>query len=504
VPEALPSSLNPRRWWSLVAICAVTALVWITASDISIALPTIGREMGGSMDTLQWAVNGYFLTGSLIIVGGRLGDIFGRRRLFAIGTIFVLAGSVVAGLASDPAMLIAGRLIQGVGAAAILPTALAIVAVSFEGRQKDTAIGAWITTCWGAQALGPLVGGLLIAALSWQWLFWINLPIGIVALVAMWMTTPESAEEGADRHVDLIGLVTLVGGIFLISYGLVMTDTLGGRMLGAIFAGAIVILGLFVFVERHVRSPLVDLRIFRQRMFDGAVLSNLIANFTFGAVVFFMALHLQVVEGKTALAAGALLLPATIPILLANPIGTRLGQRIGPWLPTAVGMLLLAVAAFLLTELSSGYAQLLLPFVLIGAGIGLQITPCAAVAMRDTGGVGEGTASGVYKASSMIGGSLGVAAGTAIFQTTVRRDVASELDALGIPAARAGEILDVITGSRTIESLTDVDLGQATEVIHRAFNLGLAHAMWPLILTAALGIVVALLLLKGRMPEEES
>ena len=500
----LPTALNPRRWWSLVAICAVTALVWITASDISIALPTIGRELGGSMDTLQWAVNGYFLTGSLIIVGGRLGDIFGRRRVFAFGTVCVLVGSVATGIATSPELLIIGRLIQGVGAAAILPTALAIVAVSFEGKQKDTAIGAWITTCWGAQALGPLVGGLLIASLSWQWLFWMNLPIGIVALVAMWMTTPESAEAGADRHVDLIGLVTLVGGLFLISYGLVMTDTLGARALGAIFGGAIVVLGLFVFVERRVRSPLVDLRIFKQRMFDGAVLSNLIANFTFGAVVFFMALHLQVVEGKTALAAGALLLPATIPILLLNPIGTRLGQKVGPWLPTAVGMALLGIAAFLLTELSSGYAQLLLPFVLIGAGIGLQITPCATVAMRDTGGVGEGTASGVFKASSMIGGSLGVAAGTAVFQLTVRRDLSSELDRLGIPADKAGELLDVITGSRTIQSLTDLDLGQATDIVHSAFNLGLAHAMWPSILTAALGVVIALLLLKGRIPDEES
>jgi MFS family permease len=296
----MPTVVNPRRWWSLVAICAVTALVWVTASDISIALPTIGRELGGSMDTLQWAVNGYYLAGSLIIVAGRIGDIFGRRLLFGIGTILVLVGSVVAGIATDPTLLVVGRLIQGVGAAAILPTALAIVAVSFEGKQKDTAIGAWIATCWGAQALGPLVGGILIAALSWQWLFWINLPIGIGALVAMWLTTPESAEADADRHVDMIGLVTLVGGIFLISYGLVMTDSLGGRVLGLIFASAILLLGLFVFAERRVRSPLVDLRIFRQRMFDGAVLANLIANFTFGAVVFFMALHLQVVEGKTA------------------------------------------------------------------------------------------------------------------------------------------------------------------------------------------------------------
>jgi MFS family permease len=235
-------STSPNRWLSLIGICAVTALVWVTASDISLALPTIAREFGGSMDTLQWAVNGYFLAGSLIIVGGKLGDIFGRRFVFAMGTLLILVGSVVAGLAQDPTMLIVGRIIEGVGAAAILPSALAIVAVSFSGRERDTAIGAWIATCWGAQAVGPLVGGLLIATLSWQWIFWINLPIGAVALLLMWKTTPESSEEGADRRIDIGGALTLVGGIGLISYGLVQADTASPRELAGYFLVALLLL----------------------------------------------------------------------------------------------------------------------------------------------------------------------------------------------------------------------------------------------------------------------
>ncbi|MFM7694048.1 MAG: MFS transporter, partial [Actinomycetota bacterium] len=212
------STAHGNRWLSLVGICAVTALVWTTASDISLALPTIARELGGSMDDLQWAVNGYFLAGSLIIVGGKLGDVFGRRLIFALGTLLIIAGSVVAGLAQGVPMLVAGRVIEGVGAALILPTALAIVAVIFTGRERDTAIGAWIATCWGAQALGPLVGGLLIAVLSWQWIFWINLPIAAVALLIVWRATPETREEGAERSVDIPGAVTLVGAIGLVSY----------------------------------------------------------------------------------------------------------------------------------------------------------------------------------------------------------------------------------------------------------------------------------------------
>jgi EmrB/QacA subfamily drug resistance transporter len=493
-------STSPNRWLSLIGICAVTALVWVTASDISLALPTIAREFGGSMDTLQWAVNGYFLAGSLIIVGGKLGDIFGRRFVFAMGTLLILVGSVVAGLAQDPTMLIVGRIIEGVGAAAILPSALAIVAVSFSGRERDTAIGAWIATCWGAQAVGPLVGGLLIATLSWQWIFWINLPIGAVALLLMWKTTPESSEEGADRRIDIGGALTLVGGIGLISYGLVQADTASPRELAGYCLVALLLLVAFVLIERRVRNPVVQLSIFRRGRFNGAVLANLIANVIFGATIFFMALYLQVVEDMSPLRAGVMLLPATIPILLANPFGTRLGLRFGPWLPTAVGMVLLAAASVLLLELTGSYNQLIVPFLLLGAGIGLQITPCAAVAVEDPDGAGEGVASGVYKASSMIGGSLGVALGTAIFQTRARLELERMLQPFDPTYKQLGEYLDVLTGSAKADDIIPAAGMDVTATVTRAFDVAVAYAMVPSVISAVIGVGVAVLLLRGKAP----
>ncbi|MFM7553142.1 MAG: MFS transporter [Actinomycetota bacterium] len=497
------STAHGNRWLSLVGICAVTALVWTTASDISLALPTIARELGGSMDDLQWAVNGYFLAGSLIIVGGKLGDVFGRRLIFALGTLLIIAGSVVAGLAQGVPMLVAGRVIEGVGAALILPTALAIVAVIFTGRERDTAIGAWIATCWGAQALGPLVGGLLIAVLSWQWIFWINLPIAAVALLIVWRATPETREEGAERSVDIPGAVTLVGAIGLVSYGLVKVDTYTPRELGGIFAVAVALLVAFVVWERRTANPVVQLAIFRRARFDGAVLANLIANIVFGAVIFFMALYLQVVEGRSPLVAGALLLPATIPILLLNPIGTRIGRSRGPWLPTAVGMGLLALGCALLLDLAGGYGQLLAPFVLIGAGIGLQITPCAAVAVEDPDGAGEGVASGVYKASSMIGGSLGVALGTAIFQTRARYEL-ERLLAIDDPFdERIGRFLDVLTGGVKVGDLVVPAGVDAQAVVTKAFDVAVAYAMLPMVLFAVIGVGVAFLL-RGRSPDAPS
>jgi EmrB/QacA subfamily drug resistance transporter len=493
-------STSPNRWLSLISICAVTALVWVTASDISLALPTIAREFGGSMDTLQWAVNGYFLAGSLIIVGGKLGDIFGRRFVFAMGTLLILVGSVVAGLAQDPTMLIIGRVIEGVGAAAILPSALAIVAVSFSGRERDTAIGAWIATCWGAQAVGPLVGGLLITALSWQWIFWMNLPIGIVALALMWKTTPESSEEGADRRIDIGGALTLVGGIGLISYGLVQADTASPLELAGYFLVALLLLVAFVMIERRVRNPVVQLAIFRRGRFNGAVLANLIANVIFGAAIFFMALYLQVVEDMSPLRAGVMLLPATIPILLVNPFGTRLGLRFGPWLPTAVGMALLAAASVLLLDLTGSYNQLIIPFLLLGAGIGLQITPCAAVAVEDPDGAGEGVASGVYKASSMIGGSLGVALGTAIFQTRARLELERMLQPYDPTFKQLSEYLDVLTGSAKAADIIPAAGMDVTATVTRAFDVAVAYAMVPSVISAVIGVGVAVLLLRGKAP----
>ncbi len=494
----LHTAQTERPWWSLVGLCLVTALVWVTASDISIALPTIGRDLGGSMDVLQWAVNGYFLAGAFIIVGGRVGDIYGRRLIFAVGTILILIGSVVAGIATDPWLLIAGRVIEGLGAAAVLPTALAIIAVTFTGKQRDTAIAIWIAVCWGAQALGPLVGGVVVDSLGWRWIFWINLPIGIAALLLTWWSTAESRDAHTSRSIDVPGVVTLVGGLFLLSASLVLADNVGAAGFALMLGGAFALLALFIVIERRSKNPIVVLSIFRKRRFDGAVTANLIANFVFGGVVFFMALYLQVVEGYEPLMAGLLLLPATIPILIVNPLGNWLGQRFGPAWPTAVGMAFLAVAAILLLNLGGSYGQLIAPFILIGIGIGLQITPCAATAVENPGDAGEGVASGVFKAASMIGGSLGVAVGTAIFQSSARSDLQGLLPT---PSPETvDKILSALTGGISVDDIASLVPGDAGQLITDVFDSAVGVAMWPSIAVSLIGVVVAIVLLRGRQP----
>lgn len=491
----------PRPWWSLAGISVITAAVWVTASDISIALPTIGAAMGGdSADTLQWAVNGYFLAGSLIIVTGRLGDVFGRRRMFAAGSLLIVAGSIVAAIAQGPALLIAGRVIEGVGAAAVLPNALAIIAVSFPGANRDKAIGIWVAVCWGAQAVGPLAGGAMIEALSWQAIFWVNLPLVLGALLLVWTTTAESVDQATGRSVDVPGAIAIFAGLALLNYALVDSDTASGGTLAAMFVAAFALLGLFVLIESRTKVPLVKLGIFRRGAFDGAVLANLLSNFVFGAVVYFMALYLQVVLEYSPLTAGALLLPATIPILLVTPAGAMLGRRFGPWMPITLSLVVIAASCAFFTTLGSSYDQLLVPFVLLGVGVGLQIAMTARVSVDDAGDAGEGVASGVYKASSMIGGSLGVAALTAVFQNS------SESKLRDFVANPGQELLatmkDVLTGAK---SITEIRLPAGTgaqDAIDAIFDYSLANAMWVATAISILGAVACFFMMRRYRLEE--
>jgi predicted MFS family arabinose efflux permease len=266
----------------------------------------------------------------------------------------------------------------------------------------------------------------------------------------------------------------------------------------AMIAGSITLLVLFILIERRVASPVIKLSVFRMRRFDGAVLANLIANFVFGGVIFFMALYLQVVEGYDPLQAGLLLLPATIPILIINPLGTWLGQRFGPAWPTAIGMACLAVAAFLLLDLSGSYTQLIAPFILIGVGIGLQITPCAATAVENPGDAGEGVVSGVFKAASMIGGSLGVAVGTAVFQSSARDQLQSILS--NPPAETLAKVLDVLTGGLQLKDVASLIPAPGQKVITDVFDSAVGMAMWPTIAVSLIGVIVAIVLLRGRAP----
>ena len=505
-------SVNPKRWVSLFGLCLLTGLVWLTASDISIALPTIGKAFAGSsMDSLQWAVNGYFLTGSLIIVGGKLGDLIGRRRLFIVGSCLLITGSVVAMLAGGVGQLVAGRLIEGVGAAAILPTSLAMVAVGFPTAERSKAIGIWIATAWGGQGVGPIIGGALVQSLGWQSIFWINIPLGLVAIAVVLKTTPESKDAAEDGRLDIPGAVTLVGAIAILSYALVSFDTASTGQLLAMGGASLALFAVFALIESKTKDPLLPLSVFKRKFFVGSVSANLLANVAFGGMVFMMSLFLQEVLHYGALKAGAALLPATAIVLVVNVIGQKLTERRVYRLPTALGMGFLAAGSVLLTQLGNDYMSLLPGFVLIGIGVGLQITPATELAI-DSAGVGEGTASGAFKATSMIGGSLGVAATTAVFQGKAGNVFDKEwgsgtlsfLKQYSVDRAEdVKHLLDFMTGSyQPPASLSGELLTKAENLVSGVFITAAGEAMWVASGAALIGIVSSVVLLAGSKGHE--
>lgn len=488
-----PSSptYSPHRWWSLLGLCGFTFLVWLTATDINIALPAIGRDFGGSMDSLQWTVSAYFLAGSLIVVGGRLGDLRGRRLIFTIGGGLLLLGSIVAALAGGIEQLVAGRVIQGAAAAAILPTSLAIVAVGFPPEERPRAVAIWIAVAWTGQGVGPLIGGGLVDAFGWAGIFWVNIPFGLAFLALTWKATPETRAEVGGK-LDIPGAVLLMGALFVLSYGLVAFDTAGSGELTVLFAGSVLLFVLFALVERRAADPLVPLSVFRRPKFVGAVSANFLANVAFAVVVFLMALYLQIVLGESPLKAGALLLPATATILLFNLIGEALTKRGSFRIAIALGMLFLAAGCLVLTQLDGSYGSLLPGFILVGIGIGFQVTPATELAVTCSG-TGEGVASGVYKATSMIGGSIGVALATAVFQSVASSNLGDRISAS--PDVFTGQtetgLLDVLTGSGDATGLSPAVI----DAVDRAFEAAAGDAMYVGAAAALIGLVLALTLL---------
>lgn len=501
--ESVPS---PRRWTSLAGICAAAALVWFSASDLAVALPTIAKEFGASLTTLQWANIAFtVVTGSLVIAGGRLGDLLGRRRMLVTGTVVFVLASVVAAGAPNSAALITGRSVMGVGAALILPMTLALIPPQFPRSEQPRALGVWAAVAWGGQAVGPAFGGLLTQTIGWRWIFWVNLPIAAVTLLVVRAATVESRDEDARPGVDLAGVATTSGAAFALLYALTAGQTrgFGDPLVLALFAGAVVLGILFVLVERRVANPLVDLALFRRRPFDAALTANLALNLTFTGTTFVLALYLQDVRGYDPVVAGLVLLPLTVTLLALLPVGVRLERRTGARPPIVLGLAVMAVASVLLGFLVPDWNYPLVAgaLLLFGIGLGLMSTPMTDAAVGQASGVPEplaGMASGVFKMSSMLGSALGVAlfaASTKLFATSTGVD---EARAAGLSDRQITTLRDALVDSklaqRILSSLPSDVRERVTDAAREAFTSGVATTIKAAALVAlvAAGLVIVL------------
>jgi len=402
-----------RKWLTLAAVSFGLFMIMLDNTVVNVALPSIQRELDTDLSELQWIVTGYALTfAALMLVGGKVADAYGRRLVFVIGIAVFTIASLLCGLATSGETLIAARVLQGAGAALMNPATLSIIAATFPPRQRGTAIGIWAGVSGLALAIGPLVGGLITEHLDWSWIFFVNVPIGIVGIAASYLFIDESRDETHVR-LDLPGLVTSAVGLFALTYGLIEANTYGwnsARIVGS-FGLAAVSLGAFVLLERRQRDPMLPLELFRSGTYTGANLVVLLVALAMFGVFFFVSLYMQNILGYSAVQTGAAFLPMTILIILVAPVAGKASDRIGSRGLTTTGMVLIAVQLIMFSRLSAdaSFWDLFPAFIIGGIGMSLTMTPSAAAATRSVPVDKAGVGSAVLNSARQIGGTMGIA-----------------------------------------------------------------------------------------------
>jgi len=443
-----PASGETNRWLVLVIVCLAQFMVVLDATVVNVALPSIQADLGFSAADLQWVINAYTLVfGGFLLLGGRAGDLFGRRKLFLAGVAVFSFASLLNGLASSETWLVAARGLQGLGGALVSPAALSIITTTFaEGEDRTKALGVWSAIAAGGGAFGLLLGGVLTDLLSWEWIFFVNVPIGIATAMLAIRYVPESRAVLRDSGVDLPGAVAVTAGLVVLVYAIVKAEDFGwgsGKTLG-LAAIALALLAAFVVIERRTRAPLIRLGIFRVRSLAGAnsVLALVVGGLF--AFFFFASLYVQKILGYSPLEAGLAFLPVTAGIGIGAAIAQQLVKRIGVRTTAGLGMLIAAFGLYLFSGVAvdGTYVSDVLPAVIPQSiGMGLFFVPITLIATTNVAEEDAGLASGLFNTAQQVGGALGLA----VLSTLAADKSASVLSGLGhrpSPVERVDALLD--------------------------------------------------------------
>jgi EmrB/QacA subfamily drug resistance transporter len=442
------------RWWTLGAMCFALFMVMLDNTVVNVSLPSIQRDLHASLSSLEWTVNAYTLTFAVLMVtGGRLGDIFGRRRMFLFGVLVFGASSLAIGFSPSDAWLVAFRAVQGVGAAFMMPATLSIITQAFPPEQRGTAIGTWAGVSAIALAVGPVLGGFLTEDVDWRAIFFINPPIAVIAVAVTLFAARESRDETVDRTVDVPGIFALTIGLTALVLALVEGNSWhwgSTRVIGLLVLAAVGLVG-FVVLETRVRAPMVNFAFFRARSFLGANVVGFFVSFAMLAQFFFLALYMQNVLHYSPLQAGVRFLPSTLLLVVMGPLAGRLTDRIGPRPLMTGGLVLVSASIFLQSGITvhTPYVRLLPGFVLMGMGIGLVMSSMSTAAMNAVDRSKAGAASGVLSMSRMVGGTFGVAVLGALIATLGR----SQIDRLlpHLPVATRATLANSLGAGGTLQ-----------------------------------------------------
>ena len=405
---------SPGARWLIAAAVLGSGVAFLDGTVVNVALPTIGRELDAGLTGQQWVLDGYLLTlSALLLSGGAAGDRYGRRRVFVAGLVVFTAASLACGLAPSIGWLIGARLVQGVGAAALVPGSLALIDAGITEDDRGRAVGVWAGMSGVATALGPFIGGWLVDAASWRWVFFLNVPLAAAVLWIAARHLPESRSPAAPRRPDILGTAAITVGLAGVIYALIEAPSRGWT-LGTVAAAVIGTAALVAFplIERRVRSPLLPPQLFRSRQFTGANLTTLAVYTAVGGALFLLALQLQESLHYSALAAGLATMPTTVIMLIGSPWAGAFAQRTGPRLPMTVGPLIAAVGVALMARIVPGatYVGAVLPAVVVfGVGLAITVAPLTAAVLSAVSDAYAGIASGVNNAIARVAGLIAVA-----------------------------------------------------------------------------------------------
>jgi EmrB/QacA subfamily drug resistance transporter len=502
----MPEALYPRRWWALLVLCLSLLVIGLDNTILSVALPTLVRDLHASTSQLQWMVDAYALVfAGMLLTAGALGDRFGRRRVLGAGMLIFGVGSGLSAFAGSAGALIAWRALMGLGAALIMPSTLSIVTNVFPARERGRAIGIWAGVSGLGIAIGPALGGWLLQHYWWGSVFFVNVPITAAAILAGLALIPESRDPAA-TPLDPAGVVLSIAGLGALVYGIIEAPSHGwtsGTILGALAAAAVLLVA-FVVVELRQRTPMMDVRLFENARFTAASLTTGLVFFALFGALFFLSQYLQSVLGYDALGSGLRMLPVSVALVVTAPLSARLAERFGTKLVVGAGMLLVTGGLALLSTAStaSGFGLVAASLLLLGVGMGNVMAPATEAIMGALPPARAGVGSAVSSTVRQVGGVLGVAVLGSLLSSAYTTRLSGTLH--GVPAAVVRAAGDSVGAANQVAAR--LGGGAARELVadaHAAFIHGMDVTVLAAAGVALLGALLALVFLPARAAQPD-
>jgi EmrB/QacA subfamily drug resistance transporter len=498
-----------RKWWTLISVSVAIFMLLLDITVVNVALPDIQHSLHSSFRDLQWVVNAYSLTlAAFLLTAGALADLLGRRRVFVTGLIVFTVASALCGLSGSPLALNLARAVQGVGGAMMFATSLALIANAFHGKERGVAFGVFGGVIGAAVAVGPVVGGVITSGIGWEWIFFVNVPIGVGAVILTLTQVAESRDPEA-RGVDWLGFLTFSASLFLLVFALIKGNEKGwgSTQILSYLIGSAVLIVLFVIVERRQARPMLDLSLFRRRAFAGASIVAFAISASMFSMFLYLTLYIQDVLSYSPLQAGLRFLPITLLSFVVAPISGRLSVRIPVRLLLGSGMLLVGGGLLAMTAIGagSGWTTLVPGFLLAGAGVGMVNPPLASTAIGVVHYTRSGMASGINNTFRQVGIATGIAGLGAVFQHDVTHDTTSAL-----AASRAGHEVLLAAHGKLAGALVSGDVASvarslpasARSALTHAYRVGFTDALTSILIIAAIvavaGAAAGFALVRGR------